>query len=505
VRNHRTSWAFGLSLACLLWACADDPGNATEVQLSVKTDLALTTELSAVRVRVYRASDSVARSAPVSEFTLDVAQLTRGLPLVIEKKKDADFLLAVQALGPGGVTDPQIERQVRVRFQDGKSVVQHLFLARACLKKACTAVEGQTCYGEMRGATCEGTCAPIDGPDLLNEARNDDPNWRPTSCNGGGALPDSGLPTPSVDGSTVDGARGDGGPSVGSDGGLCTPSIPAASCNTVDQCGCPAGKSCGVVSVMGTKVQLGCIAPGTVAAGGDCSAKGVFCVAGSECVGSICRPFCDGNADCEGGRCVPTTAGADATPIDGLNTCFDECTGNSECDTNCCAELPSQPGGSKVCLHPRACCVDPTSCTKSSDCCGGTEGNSVCVSEESGGAVCHSTCTSNDQCNSGCCAKLESGLNACFAASVCAAAPPDAGGPPALPDAGVACRTENQTCTRNTDCCGGPLNTAVCVEQEESVGPICANRCTSNAQCGSGCCAGLQGGGSVCAPVVYCQ
>ncbi len=469
MRNY--VWCMGLWLACLLGGCDDEPDAPSDVYVSFKTDLAIGSELSAVRVRIFRSTDNPASATPVSEHTVSAEQLTKKLPLVIEKRDASEFLLAAQALGPGGAGDPQIERHVRARFTDGQAVSLQVFLARACVRKPCTAVGGETCYGESHGSVCEGSCGVIDGPDLLptwSQLRSD---WQPTQC--GAALVDAGVPTPD--------AGSDAAP-------MCLPTLPGATCDAVAQCGCAPGKSCGVTAVNGSTLQLGCVNTGSLASGAACSAD--TCVAGNTCVGSLCRPFCGKDADCgTNGHCVTaTTNDANATPITGLSACFTGCSVGTDCATGCCKPLPSAPNAGNLCLSADACCAQSgASCSASTDCCGHAQDLAVCVSEPAGGAICRSTCTQGSDCASGCCAPLQGGGMACFLASQCQSD----------------CAPANEPCTTNADCCGGAGDTQVCVDQ--GAGQICADRCTSNTQCASGCCAPLKVGGNVCAPPIYCQ
>jgi hypothetical protein len=476
VRNY--VWALGLLLFAL-GGCEDENGTPTDVYVSFKTDLALGSELSAVRVRIFRSTDSPATATPVSEHTVSAENLGKKLPLVIEKREANEFLLAAQALGPGGANDPQIERHVKARFQEGQTVSLQVFLGRPCLRKACGA--GETCYGESRGVACEGSCGPVDGPETLppfSQARTD---WQPAVC--GSVMPppvDAGIPSDAGSDATavID---------AGVDGSICMPTVVGATCDAVKQCGCAAGKSCGVLAVNGTSAQLGCMNLGTIPTNGACTAD--TCVAGNTCVGSLCRTFCGKDADCGlNGHCVTAvTDDANAQPITGLSACFSGCAVDSDCATGCCRPLASAPGAGNLCLTADACCAQTgASCATNGDCCGFAQSEAVCVTEAAGGAICRASCTTGSDCQSGCCAPLTGGGNACFAASQCQSD----------------CAAANEPCQTNEQCCGGPTDTAVCVNQ--GAGPICADRCTNDSQCQSGCCAPLQVGGNVCAPPAYC-
>jgi hypothetical protein len=476
-------WLVGLLLGFALGGCEDEVGTPTDVYVSFKTDLTLGSEVSAVRVRVFRSGDNVATATPVSEHTVGADNLSKKLPLVIEKRDASDFLLAVQALGPGGASDPQVERHVKVRFQDAQTVSLQVFLGRVCLRKACNTVAGETCHGEARGALCEGQCGPVDGPDTLpvwSQARTD---WQPAVC-GASVLPDASIPTPRDAGSDSAVVQVD----AGQDAGVCMPTVPGATCDAVSQCGCAPGKSCGVQAIQGSTLQLGCLSLGTVATGSACSAD--TCVAGNTCVGSICRPFCGKDEQCgPNGHCVTAvTNGPDAAPIRGLSACFAGCSVDADCATGCCRPLPSAPAAGNLCLTETACCAQAgASCSGNSDCCGFADKQAFCVNEPAGGSICRASCSTGADCQSGCCAPLDGGGMACFAASQCQ----------------NDCAAANEPCQTNADCCGGATDSQVCVNQGQ--GPICADRCASNAQCQSGCCAALQLGGTVCAPPIYCQ
>jgi hypothetical protein len=473
-----------LSLLLLgLLACDDEDSNPTDVYVSFKTDLALASEVSAVRVRIFRSGEVAATATPVSEHTLSAAELGKKLPLIVEKREASDFLLAAQALGPGGANDPQVERQVKVHFQDGQSSSLQVFLGRACQHKACTASAGQTCFGESHGASCEGSCGPIDGPDQLPAWTSARADWQPTFCGMNLPMVDAGtLPPPDAGV-----AAGDAAPAVDANV-VCTPTVADATCNAVAQCGCAAGKSCGVLAITGSTLQLGCVNPGTIATGAACTSE--TCVAGDTCVGSVCRRFCAKDGDCgDKGHCITAnTDDANATPIQGLSACFSGCTVDADCATGCCRPLSSAPSAGKLCLGADACCAAAgASCTSGGDCCGFAAGDAVCVTESAGGAICRATCSMGSDCQSGCCAPLSGGGNACFAVSQCHGD----------------CASANEACQTAVDCCGGAADTQVCVNQ--GAGPICADRCTTNGQCQSGCCAALQVGGNVCAPPIYCQ
>jgi hypothetical protein len=65
---------------------------------------------------------------------------------------------------------------------------------------------------------------------------------------------------------------------------------------------------------------------------------------------------------------------------------------------------------------------------------------------------------------------------------------------------GPTCIQPGDDCTTG-DCC----SSATCIVTTASTFPVCAADCLSHAQCSSGCCSPLEGGGSVCSPPAFCE
>jgi hypothetical protein len=129
---------------------------------------------------------------------------------------------------------------------------------------------------------------------------------------------------------------------------------------------------------------------------------------------------CSSQADCCGYKagaafCVDNGGGGSCQPV---------CAGDSDCASDCCAELNN---GETVCSPANYCpteCTSPgNACEAQSDCCDG----SSCVNFGGGDVLCASDCTYDWECMSGCCAALEQGGGVCGPASIC-------GGAPAEPD-----------------------------------------------------------------------
>jgi hypothetical protein len=248
-----------------------------------------------------------------------------------------------------------------------------------------------------------------------------------------------------------------------------------------------------------------CSSPGAVA--GLCTGAGSSCLKDKCCEGltctkvtastSLCEKTCTTNADCDTGCCADTygtgqticaaaseclckNAGGSCKPscCDGLtcvkqsptaSTCEKTCANGSDCDTGCCTDLHDT--GQTVCAAASACqnpCVKRGSaCTPDRNtnvCCSGT-----CVtSVNSEFAGCRAVCNANADCDTGCCQKFTTAPGGfCAAAKYCS------------------CSADGTACGSITDpeCCTG----SICASFGS--GPsACFKKCTTNADCPSGCC-----------------
>jgi hypothetical protein len=119
---------------------------------------------------------------------------------------------------------------------------------------------------------------------------------------------------------------------------------------TLPQCGCPAGEQCTAEAA-----GLTCVPAGTAHAGDACS-NALACGPGHACVAvgggpSLCRRFCDSDADCggAGARCVFGVGDGKGGALPGVHVCSDACdlvssTGCSAPGTKCgVAATASQP------------------------------------------------------------------------------------------------------------------------------------------------------------------
>jgi hypothetical protein len=130
-------------------------------------------------------------------------------------------------------------------------------------------------------------------------------------------------------------------------------------------------------------------------------------------------------------------------------------------------------GAQSVCGDAGADCTDDPSA-----CCAGA----LCV-RDGRTATCRSRCSADNECNSGCCAKTSLGDLVC-----------------SLPQYCGLCAAPGAACGANSACCPG----ATCTLNAQGAS-YCADNCTKNSDCMSGCCAPL-GNASimVCSDVAYC-
>lgn len=68
---------------------------------------------------------------------------------------------------------------------------------------------------------------------------------------------------------------------------------------------------------------------------------------------------------------------------------------------------------------------------------------------------------------------------------------------------GGSCVSTGNTCSKNGDCCNFQKSSGYCVDFGS--GARCADACTSNTGCTSGCCALLQSGNKACGPSTACK
>ena len=230
-----------------------------------------------------------------------------------------------------------------------------------------------TCPYACGSGACTGVCVPGDKRCTGNA---------PESCTGVGQWL-AGAPCTSLESCTA-------GACVQS----CFPPVAGGACDTAPQCGCP-GQACDLSNV--TTGATACYPTGATLPWTACAARD--CGAGYSCVGGVCKPFCQSNADCAGSsyeQCQHVLDGATATPIPGASVCSRQCNPLTAADSSsgwraCGTGAKCLPGesGSSDCLGPIGTGTMGAACAAQDSCGAGY----ICVDTTGlGAATCEHLC-----------------------------------------------------------------------------------------------------------------
>jgi len=198
-------WRTLCLLACLgMAACGSETNPATQIVVSIDSDLTVGTELGRIEAEV--AKEDGTKTGAKHTFKLSG---TSALPVSfgVQKQTANRFLLIVKGFSPTG--GQVIEQRVIAEFAAGKSVLLQVFLGRGCFNKGCPGE--QTCTGE-------GQCA---APRVARNLPTVEPGAEPggddpgPSSNNGGDDGDGGANAPSGNGG--DNAGGNAGNTTGGD------------------------------------------------------------------------------------------------------------------------------------------------------------------------------------------------------------------------------------------------------------------------------------------------
>ena len=147
--------------ACALSAACEkqDPKPATQVLVTVDSDLAVGTELTSVQIEI-RTTEGV-RETPRHTFELatdatQAEQVELPFSFGIAKAGQPEFQLRVT-----GLKDDQtvVDLRWNVGFQDQKTLGLSAFLGAVCAGNLCTS--GETCYPRRKGDIAAGSCAKV--------------------------------------------------------------------------------------------------------------------------------------------------------------------------------------------------------------------------------------------------------------------------------------------------------------------------------------------------------
>lgn len=147
--------------ACALSAACEkqDPKPATQVLVTVDSDLVVGTELTRVEIEV-RTTEGV-RETPRHTFELITGtpkgeQVELPFSFGVSKTGQPEFQLRVT-----GLKDDQtvVDLRWNVGFQDQKTLGVSVFLGAVCAGNLCTS--GETCYPRRKGDIAAGSCAKV--------------------------------------------------------------------------------------------------------------------------------------------------------------------------------------------------------------------------------------------------------------------------------------------------------------------------------------------------------
>lgn len=182
---------------------------------------------------------------------------------------------------------------------------------------------------------------------------------------------------PAADG-VCDEARGSGLCSDDTDSvDCCQSTLMGGECDLVKQCGCEKkpGTSCKQGALGEVTRTSACLPPGPVAANQWCL-DDASCAKGLGCSGHVCRPYCEGEADCgSGARCVfPTLNDATSSVKVCLGPCSPET--NSPCGENTRCRTGTVDGAAAT-----GCTFVPltTTCPTDNGRCDEPEGTGICA------------------------------------------------------------------------------------------------------------------------------
>jgi len=155
IRKVSRTWLHSALCVLAFAACKPDDEAATQIIVSVNSDLEIGAEITRVDIEIKAASgsgDSTTRS-----FTLSNSPSGNrvGFPFSFGIQKGSAERVTVIATGfgptSGGMTGAVVERKDTVRFSEGKALLLKIFLADTCLGNVCGGTETCQLEGAMRG------------------------------------------------------------------------------------------------------------------------------------------------------------------------------------------------------------------------------------------------------------------------------------------------------------------------------------------------------------------
>jgi hypothetical protein len=178
-------WLRGALCVLALAACKPDDEPATQIIVSINSDLEIGAEITRVRVEIKSTSgseSSTPRTFNLSTGTPSGGRVRFPFSFGIQKGSAERVTVTATGFGPttGGMEGAVVERKENVRFEEGEALLLKIFLDDTCLGNVCNGAE--TC--QLTGAMA-GDCAAIRELDLSPITPGDeDDAW---DENGGGA------------------------------------------------------------------------------------------------------------------------------------------------------------------------------------------------------------------------------------------------------------------------------------------------------------------------------
>lgn len=339
-RRHTPLWAFGSVFACVAFggACSsDDTKPATQLLVTVDSDLAVGAQLTRVVVEVRNTLG--ARATPRHTFELTTGQAEGDrvkLPFSFGITRTGADALQLSVAGFDGDGEVVLQR-VNATFEDKKTLGLSVFLGSACAGNMCGA--GQTCYPRAKGDVNAGECSAIPDATTSSVKPGDDnipskpepkpePEPEPEAGSGSGGRGGAGGSRAGSGGGGAGGAAGSGGASGGGAGGGGGGAGSSGAGGTPASCGtCAPGETC---------VAGKCECPTTPVAyyrDSDGDGHGDSAMKRMVCSGGAPSGYVSSGDDCcdKDKRAYPGQLQGDVTPAACSETGFDfDCDGTSE-------------------------------------------------------------------------------------------------------------------------------------------------------------------------------
>jgi Protein of unknown function (DUF3105) len=195
--QRRLAGALALSACCL--GCSDEIVPATQVVVTVNSDLEVGQELTSVTAYVLDAAGGNVVDEHPFELTADeprTGQVRLPFSFVIAKKQASRFRLDVIGYGPtgpGGAERAVVEQKVIASFRDRETLLLKVFLSKLCVPNVC---QGErTCHPESGDGVEAGECGEALRPSLDPvKAGEEDRAWTGEQPGGRDAGMDADVP-----------------------------------------------------------------------------------------------------------------------------------------------------------------------------------------------------------------------------------------------------------------------------------------------------------------------